>query len=46
MKGTHNIGFKITGVKVLQTITKPNIQYTLTNYSGELAVKSYRDDLN
>ena len=33
MKSPHNIGFKIIGVKVLQTITKPYIQYTLTNYS-------------
>ena len=28
---------------VLNTITKPNIQYTLTNYSWELTIKSYRD---
>lgn len=27
---------------VLQSINKPNIQYTLTNYSGEMALKSYR----
>ena len=27
---------------VLQEINKPNIQYTLTNYSGEMALKSYR----
>ena len=28
---------------VLQTINKPNIHYTLTNYSGEMALKSYRN---
>lgn len=27
---------------ILLTINKPNIQYTLTNYSGEMALKSYR----
>ena len=27
---------------VLDAIKKPNIQYTLTNYSGEMALKSYR----
>ena len=38
----HNISDRFFD-NVLQTITKPNIQYTLTNYSGELAVKSYRN---
>ena len=27
---------------IIETIGKPNIQYTLTNYSGEMALKSYR----
>lgn len=40
----HNISDRFFD-SVLQTITKPNIQYTLTNYSGELAVKSYRSAL-
>lgn len=38
----HNISDRFFD-NMLQTITKPNIQYTLTNYSGELAVKSYRN---
>lgn len=38
----HNISDRFFE-NMLNTITKPNIQYTLTNYSGELAVKSYRD---
>ena len=40
----HNISDRFFD-NVLQTITKPNIQYTLTNYSGELAVKSYRNGI-
>ena len=38
----HNISDRFFK-NMLNTITKPNIQYTLTNYSGELAIKSYRD---
>lgn len=38
----HNISDRFFA-SMLRTITKPNIQYTLTNYSGEMAVKSYRD---
>lgn len=33
----HNISDRFFE-NMLNTITKPNIQYTLTNYSGELAV--------
>lgn len=39
--GRHNISDRFFG-NILGAINKPNIQYLLTNYSGEMSLRSYR----